>query len=235
LTLAVAGVTVAGCTTSRTHLLPSYVLDNGQRLQDVVTVAGDSTGDAPSLTVVKTYDVSSAGQTVLVSHDTASAPSVGTVIAGGIAGAIPHAAAAVGIAAIHNKRRPVVSANITTNVANANENNSAASSDNNNAVDVANVASADNNNAVDVANAAISDAISVSLSENNNVVAPDIINVAALSSDNNSVIAPEMTNIAASQSTSDNNSINNNDATAVNANTNENVNVNANFNELNTP
>jgi hypothetical protein len=162
LTLAVAGVTVAGCTTSRTHLLPSYVLDNGQRLQDVVTVAGDSTGDAPSLTVVKTYDVSSAGQTVLVSHDTASAPSVGTVIAGGIAGAIPHAAAAVGIAAIHNKRRPVVSANITTNVANANENNSAASSDN--AVDVNNTASADNINAVDVVNAAVSDATAVAVS-----------------------------------------------------------------------
>jgi hypothetical protein len=164
LTLAVMGVAVAvaGCTTSRTHLLPSYVLDNGQRLQDVVTVAGDSTGDAPSLTVVKTYDVSSAGQTVLVSHDTASAPSVGTVIAGGVAGAIPHAAAAVGIAAIHNKRRPVVSANITTNVANANENNSAASSDN--AVDVNNTASADNNNAVDVVNAAVSDATAVAVS-----------------------------------------------------------------------
>lgn len=127
-----ASLAVAGCaTTSKTEVLPSYTLDNGQRLQDVVTVASEEEGAAPVITVVKTFDVSHS-DTVLVSHDSASQPGMGVVVAGALAGSVPTAAAIVGAAAIEDDDGDSTSIRLKNRNQNSSTNNNTNANDNDN-------------------------------------------------------------------------------------------------------
>ncbi len=92
------GTTLAGCATSGTRVLPSYTLENGARLQDVVTTAGDPNGAAPTVVAVTTYDITTPGVVAMVARDQATGkalgPAIATAVAGGVALGVPLIAAA---------------------------------------------------------------------------------------------------------------------------------------------
>ena len=92
-------VATVGCAQSQTTVLPSYQLDNGRRLQDVVSVAADPSGGAPSVTALTTYDIS--GHTThVVARNAGSSPGVGVAVASGLGAAAGGALAGVATAAI---------------------------------------------------------------------------------------------------------------------------------------
>ena len=89
-------------------MLPPYTLANGSQLQDVVTVAGDPKGGAPSLTVVTTYDVSRKDYTTMLSREFAAGEPIGPEIAKGLALGVPIAIGAIGAAAVRGEDKSFV-------------------------------------------------------------------------------------------------------------------------------
>ncbi len=92
-----------GCATPANHVLSPYTLVNGAVLQDVVTIAGDPQGGAPSVTVVSTYDVTQADEVELVSREHGVGPPLGPAIARGLSLGVPIAIGAIGAAAARNQ------------------------------------------------------------------------------------------------------------------------------------
>lgn len=101
---------LAACATPSSHVLPPYTLSNGAQLQDVVTIAGDPGGGAPSLTVLTTYDVSRRDYTVMLSREFAAGQPVGPEIGKGLALGVPIAIGAIGAAAIRGEDKSFVQA-----------------------------------------------------------------------------------------------------------------------------
>ena len=81
-------------------MLPAYTLENGAVLQDVVSIGGDGSGGAPSLTVVTTYDLSRPGTATVVAREHAAGAAIGPQVAKGLSLGLPIAAGAVGAAAL---------------------------------------------------------------------------------------------------------------------------------------
>lgn len=98
--LAAVALGLSACATPGNEVLPPYRLANGAQLQDVVTIAGDRKGGAPSLTVVSTYDVTEPGTVVLVSREHGAGQPPGRALVQGLAFGIPVAIGAIASAAI---------------------------------------------------------------------------------------------------------------------------------------
>ncbi|WP_161991414.1 MULTISPECIES: collagen-like protein [Rhizobium/Agrobacterium group] len=100
-TLAVAA-NLSSCATSETKVLEPYKLANGAQYQDVVTIAANGKGTAPTVTQVKTFALEKSGRSVLVTdaagYDPSAVSTVGAAVAGGLASSVP---IAIGL---HNQR-----------------------------------------------------------------------------------------------------------------------------------
>lgn len=95
-----ASLICTACATPSNEVLTPYRLSNGAELQDVVTIAGDRKGGAPSLTVITTYDVTQPNQVVLVSREYGAGQPIGHALAQGLSFGVPIAAGAIAASAV---------------------------------------------------------------------------------------------------------------------------------------
>ncbi|MEP7452692.1 hypothetical protein [Phyllobacterium sp. SB3] len=132
---------LAGCASPQTTVLKPYTLSNGAVYQDVISVATNGKGTAPTITHLKTFDIGKKGDAKLVAQAASSERSMTqTVSEAAVTGLARSLPISIAVRNQRNASSPQV------NVSNTNSANSQGSTNNNSANNEGNTNNSSANN-----------------------------------------------------------------------------------------